>query len=201
MYLNRECIKVLRIEDGTLLELADAFLGLTRGFTVPAGSVVVLSSASYLALVGTVTYARDFVSAAGRLVSTMGGGIELVHGIPILLSGTEDSALIRSMADLHHWLGHIHSGRDITRARDKFAAQILGLSISAHSVDGGTGLQNASVLGRDTAGPPEATVGTGPPEAPVHYPLRLELPVSKNDLVTGIFKSPGYKMCTGQCTD
>jgi hypothetical protein len=67
-----ECVKVLRIEDGTLLELADAFLGLTRGFTVPAGSVVVLSSASYLALVGVATYAKDFVTAAGRLVSTMG---------------------------------------------------------------------------------------------------------------------------------
>jgi hypothetical protein len=78
---DRECIKVLRIEDGSLLELADVFLGLTRGFTVPAGSVVVLSSASYLALVGTATYAKDF---AGHLVGTMGGGIELVHGIPIL---------------------------------------------------------------------------------------------------------------------
>jgi hypothetical protein len=41
--------------------------------------VVVFSSGSYLALVGTATYAKDFVTAAGRLVSTMGGGIELVH--------------------------------------------------------------------------------------------------------------------------
>jgi hypothetical protein len=67
--------------------------------------------------------------------------------IPIFLSGTEDSALIRSMADLHHWLGHIRTGRDIDRARDKFAALVLGLSITAHSVDGGTGLHNAPVPG------------------------------------------------------
>jgi hypothetical protein len=76
------------------------------------------------------------------------------------------------MADLHHWLGHIRTGRDIDRARDKFAGLVLGLS-----VDGGTGLHNAPVPGGEN---PEGAVGTGPPEAPVHYPCRLELPVSKN---------------------
>jgi hypothetical protein len=103
---DRECIKVLRIEDGSLLELADVFLGLTRGFTVPAGSVVVLSSASYLALVGTATYAKDF---AGTWWAPWGAALSWFMESPsfILLSGTEDSALIRSMADMLHQLGHI----------------------------------------------------------------------------------------------
>jgi hypothetical protein len=98
------------------------------------------------------------------------------------------------MADLHHWLGHIRTGKDIIRAQDKFAAQILGLHITSNSVDGGTGLHKASMSCSNTAGLPEALVGTGPPEAPVNYPFRLELPVSKSDQGTGIFKSPGYKV-------
>jgi hypothetical protein len=91
-------------------ELVDAFLDLTKGFLVPVGSVVVLSSASHMARVGTVAYAADFVKARGRLVGVMGGGIELVHGIPILLSGTDDSALIRSIADFAHWLEGTSTG-------------------------------------------------------------------------------------------
>jgi hypothetical protein len=39
---------------------------------VPAGSVVVLASASHMARVGTAAYADDFVKARGRLVGVMG---------------------------------------------------------------------------------------------------------------------------------
>jgi hypothetical protein len=82
---DEECLKILRIEDGSLRELVTAFPDTTKGFAVPAGSVVVLSSASYLARVGTATYASEFVSVCEHLGGVMGGGVELVHGIPILL--------------------------------------------------------------------------------------------------------------------
>jgi hypothetical protein len=177
-----ECFKIFRIEDGTIFELVDAFLGLTRGFSVPAGSVVVLASASHLARVGTAAYARDFVHEGGRLVSTKGGGIELVHGVPILLSGTEDSALIRSMTALQHWLGHISNGRDIDKARKKCFTLTMGRDISNFSANG------CSALGL-----PEAPAGTGPPEAPVHYAMSLELPVAKFGTGTVAFRSAGYR--------
>jgi hypothetical protein len=47
-----ECLKILRIEDASPQELALAFLEVTRGFIVPVGSVVALSSVSHLALWG-----------------------------------------------------------------------------------------------------------------------------------------------------
>jgi hypothetical protein len=131
-----ECFKVFLIEDGTLSELVNAFLDFTSGFMVLAGSVVVLASASHLALVGTAAYAADFVNARNRLVNAMGGGVELVHGIPILLSGTEDSALIRSLADLEHWLGYVSTGRDIMAARRAFVTQTLGRYITANNARG-----------------------------------------------------------------
>jgi hypothetical protein len=187
-----ECVKSFRIEDGAIFELVDAFLGLTRGFSVPAGSVVVLASASHLARVGTAAYARDFVHEGGRLVSTMGGSIELVHCFPILLSGTEDSALIRSMTDLQHWLGHISTGRDISRARKKCFSLTMGKDISAFSVCGSTGMQYATVQSCAALGLPEAPAGTGPPEAPVHHAMSLELPVAKFGPGTCVFRSTGY---------
>ena len=44
-----DCLAIVQIEDGTLMELACAFLDLTNGFDLPVGSVVVLSSPSQLA--------------------------------------------------------------------------------------------------------------------------------------------------------
>jgi hypothetical protein len=186
-----ECIKIFRIEDGTLSELVDAFLGLIRGFSVPAGSVVVLASASYLALVGTAAYAREFVDVGGRLMSTMGGGIEMVHGFPVLLSGTDDSALIRSLADIQHWLGHISTGRDIIRSRATFFASTFGKDIKTFSAGGGIGQHDAPVPG--SAGLPEAPASIGSPEAPLHHPMQYVLPVSKLGTDTGIFKSSGFR--------
>jgi hypothetical protein len=46
-----ECLKILRIENG-LKELVELFLEATRGYIIPAGSVVILTSASYLSWVG-----------------------------------------------------------------------------------------------------------------------------------------------------
>jgi hypothetical protein len=112
----------------------------------------------------------------------MGGGIELVHGVPVLLSGTEDSALIRSMTDLQHWLEHISNGRDIGKARKKCFTVTMGREISNFSADGCTAF-----------GPPEAPAGTGTPEATVHHAMSLELPVAKFGNGTGVFRSAGYK--------
>jgi hypothetical protein len=181
-----ECLKILLIEDGTLDELADAFLDLTRGFSVPASSVVVMASASHLARVGTAKYAVDYVDAVRRLVGSMGGGIELTHGIPILLGGTEDSALLRSLVDLEHWLGHIGTSRDISRARRACLAHILGRDIFSDSVGGGTGMNDASVH----------PLSTGTPEASVHHKMKLVLPSSLANESQSVFVSNGYKLPT-----
>jgi hypothetical protein len=47
-----ECIKILRIEDGGVVELLDAFLEATKGFKIPAGTVIVIFSASRLLAIG-----------------------------------------------------------------------------------------------------------------------------------------------------
>jgi hypothetical protein len=187
-----ECLKILQIEDSTLGELVEAFLDLTKGFLVPAGSVAVLASASHMARVGTAAYAVDFVKARGRLVSVMGGGIELVHGIPILLSGTDDCALIRSIADFSHWLEGTSTGRDIVRARRAFIEQTFGNSITAFGVDGCAGTHYAPVS-RPLTDTPEASACTGTPEAPVaHMPMSMVLPSDLDGRGYTTYRSPGY---------
>jgi hypothetical protein len=142
------------------------------------------NSANHLALVGTATYAIDFVRAREKLVRSMRGGIELVHGIPILLSGTEDSALMRSWVNIEHWLGHVSTGSDILGARRTFTNSIMGRDISASSGGSGTGSQDASVPGPST----------GSSKTSVHHPMRILLPVSLSGNATTIYHSTGYKL-------
>jgi hypothetical protein len=47
-----DCLALILIEGAQLVELGRAFLGLNRGFDVPVGTVVVLSSVSHLGRVG-----------------------------------------------------------------------------------------------------------------------------------------------------
>jgi hypothetical protein len=78
-----ECIKVIQVENGSLSELVEVFLSITRGFDVPAGTVVLLSSASYIAVMGTADYATEFVRVSGVLRGTFTGGVSVLHPLPL----------------------------------------------------------------------------------------------------------------------
>jgi hypothetical protein len=67
-----------------------AFLEATHGFSIPAGSIVLLSLASYLAWVGAAAYAREYVSTRRRLRAAFGNGVEVLHGLPLVLGGIGD---------------------------------------------------------------------------------------------------------------
>ncbi len=56
-----ECAKIIRIEDGTVTELVQCWLDLTKGKEIPAGSVLVISSATHLLMEGLSGYVADLV--------------------------------------------------------------------------------------------------------------------------------------------
>jgi hypothetical protein len=143
-----ECIKILRIEDGGLVELLNAFLETVKGFVIPAGSVIVIFSASRLAAVGTEAYAAEFAEAKHRIARLMGNGIELLHGFPILLNGTGNRALIKGVLDLEHWIGMVGTGRDISETRKHCIKLSFGDTIEKFSAGGCTGLPSAPVAAR-----------------------------------------------------
>ncbi len=67
------CMAIVRVEDGTLLDLTGAFLCLTRGCEVPVGSVALISSLNHLGRVGAAAYAEDFVAAVSEIRRAFGG--------------------------------------------------------------------------------------------------------------------------------
>jgi hypothetical protein len=99
------------------MELVDTLIELTKGFLIPVGSVLLVSSAIRLAGIGTEAYAAKIDTAKAKLLKTMGTGVTMLHGLPILFKGTSNLALIKSLLDIEHWFSTQHGGRDIERVR------------------------------------------------------------------------------------
>ncbi len=100
-----ECIKIIRIEDGNLAELANAFLEIIKGFAVPAGSQVLLSSLSQLARIGVAGYAEELRKAVGAIKRAFGRDLAIIHGVPVLAGSVEPPSEPgwRSTAGLATW--------------------------------------------------------------------------------------------------
>jgi hypothetical protein len=120
-----ECLKIIQVENSTLVELAEVFLSMTKGFDVPAGTVILLASASHASVVGTAEYATEFVRASGMLRGTFAGDINVLHGVPFLIGGTKSTTAIRALAEIGQWIQCTSVGiDDISATRKAFATSL-----------------------------------------------------------------------------
>jgi hypothetical protein len=144
-------MKIIQVEHGALAELVSVFLEITKGFAIPAGSVLLLSSASHMVAVGTAEYATDFVRANIRIRETLTGGARVLHGNRFLIGGTGNIPAIRTMAEINHCVTSISGvNNDITATRALWASQIrtsntstdsthtIRLPLSLHKLEMGT---------------------------------------------------------------
>jgi hypothetical protein len=65
------------------MELLDTFIEATKGFVIPAGSVLILFSAAHLLRGGTEAYAAEFAAAKAKIDRVMGGGVQMLHRFPM----------------------------------------------------------------------------------------------------------------------
>jgi hypothetical protein len=174
----------MRIEDGGVVELLNAFLEATKGFRIPACTVIVIFSASRLSAIGTEAYAAEFAEARFRLKRVVGDGIEMLHGFPILYMGTGNRALVKSILDLEHWATTCRTGRDIAISRRHCIKLTLGNTLEHFSAGNSHG-----------TGTPVATVPASSADTPVAsaiYPTRMVLPTLTKFGEKAIFESPQY---------
>jgi len=106
-----ECLKIIRIEDGSLEDLVTTFLRLTRGCDVTIGSVVLISSINHLGRVGPAAYAEDLVSAVSEIRAAFGGQVRAIHGFPMPSHCIEDSMTIRGLMEIEAWLKSVDKRR------------------------------------------------------------------------------------------
>jgi len=98
-----ECLKIIRIENGMLGELVGCFLDLFRGKILPAGSTVVLFSATHLLMRGLSGYISDLSNEMNRLDRVFRGGILSLPGIPIFIDGCNNRTVTRETIEFGEW--------------------------------------------------------------------------------------------------
>ncbi len=103
------CIVIIRVEDGLLFELEQAFTDILAellGPTVslPRGSVVLLGSSSHLGGRGLVSYVTNLCGTIASLGNKTGSGVEVIPFVPVPVCGLGGGGLIRDLFDLDAWI-------------------------------------------------------------------------------------------------
>jgi hypothetical protein len=98
-----ECLKIIRIENGMLDELVNCFLDLFKGRVLPAGSTVVMFSATHLMMRGLSGYISDMSREMGKLDRIFRGGLLSVPGIPVFLSGCDNRVVTMETIEFGAW--------------------------------------------------------------------------------------------------
>ncbi len=100
---EKSCIRIIRLEFGSLADLATILIRYGKD-KLPSASLVGMFSASHLATVGTAAYATNFANEVRRLRAVFGPNLTVAAAPPVLMNGTANPALIRSILELDGWL-------------------------------------------------------------------------------------------------
>jgi hypothetical protein len=122
------CVKIVRLKNGSLKDLAEGLVELLSGRQVAAGSVILLTSASNMAAAGTAGYAQDLILAIQHLRRTLGD--HLLYGpLPnIMFNGTDDEELIRTNLEVGAWvtIAFAHSDALLANSFQSLESSMLG---------------------------------------------------------------------------
>ena len=170
------CCAVLRIEDGSLLDLLAHCRKLTDSSKIPVGTVLVVSSLSQLRRAGTTAYASDLMLLFKTVEEDYGGRIRVVHGLPLPPESVEDPLLARSLFDILAWLQDVDK-----RGRHSLQASYRAYVKNILKIRAGEGANSL---------------------ATITLPMRLPCSVNSRDLAA--FESGGSADLAGfirKCTD
>jgi hypothetical protein len=85
------------------MELVNLFLELTRGCSIPAGTVLMISSLTHLADTGLSAYAADLSDAAAKIDRIFQGGIVVLPGLIFPPGEIRDPVLCKELFDVLTW--------------------------------------------------------------------------------------------------
>ena len=85
-------------------EIVGCFLDLFKGRELPAGSTVVIFSATHLMMRGLSGYVTDLGLELSRLDRIFRGGLLSLPGIPIFMGGCTERTVTMEVIEFGNWL-------------------------------------------------------------------------------------------------
>ena len=171
-----QCAMVVRVEEGSLVEIRCTVRDLLSRFlppagTLPGGSVVLTGSVAHMGRVGLTQYAEDLVRHLGAMEAELGSAVSVVPYVPVLAAACCKPGSIADLFDLDSWLVAGGLGRDrmLDRAREAWWG-LVGVG------GGGRFTMHKRTLSRLT---PETLAATGlstmKPNCPPNFPRLIRI--------------------------
>ena len=98
-----ECIRVVRVEDGSLQEVIHALADAVGHHKLGTGTVIALGSISHLAEVGSSQYITDWVRSRNWIKGRFGDSTVVIPLIPVLSHGWDGRSTVRALLEVLHW--------------------------------------------------------------------------------------------------
>ena len=98
-----ECIRVVRVEDGSLQEVIHALADAVGQHKLGVGTVIALGSIAHLAEVGSSQYITDWVKSRNWIKGIFGDTTVVIPLIPFLSNGWDGRSTVRALLEVLHW--------------------------------------------------------------------------------------------------
>jgi hypothetical protein len=98
-----QCLKIIRVENGSLKDTSDAFCSMVGQRRLPSGSIILALSVAHLACVGLEAYIEDHLEAERGLKKKFGRDTRVGLLPPLLLAGCNNQATVRALYELLAW--------------------------------------------------------------------------------------------------
>jgi len=122
-----ECLRVIRVEDGTVGELVSEMLVMTRGRSLKPGSVIVLGSLTQLGRDGTAWHASEWKKGRILLRKELGDVI-VVPLLPLVTADVQEEHTVRSLKEILNWIDDMEGGETelLKGVRRQYVHEFLG---------------------------------------------------------------------------
>ena len=100
---GEECIRVVWVEDGSLLEVTHALADAIGTATLKKGIIFLIGSLTHLSTVGTQQYITDWVRSRWWLKNRFGENCMVLPLVPVSVQGITGKSTVRSLLESLHW--------------------------------------------------------------------------------------------------
>ena len=104
---GEECIRVVRVEDGSLQEVTYALADAIGSTDLHQGTIFLIGSVTYLSTVGTQQYITDWVRSRWWLKNRFGESCKVLPLVPVAVQGIGGMSTVRSILETLHWFASL----------------------------------------------------------------------------------------------
>jgi hypothetical protein len=106
------CLKILRVENGSIQDLGDVLISMVGQRRIPAGSIILVLSVAHLGNVGLEAYIADHLALEQKIKTKLGRDTKVGILPPLLLGCCTSPATVRFLYEFLAWAEDYYQGAD-----------------------------------------------------------------------------------------